>query len=111
MFCCAGKAVTYRAGEITVPDDVEAAAGRAPAEDNVVREAAGVRQAEPVQCPGQGWPGIRVRTVTRLTTKVNGSLSSPAGRAASHRARTCADVTVITPGPGLACSARTAGPT
>jgi hypothetical protein len=42
-------AVAYRAGEVAIPDDVELTAGRAAAEDNLVREVAGVRQAGAVQ--------------------------------------------------------------
>ena len=63
MFCCAGKGLSRTEAKSLSRDDAELVAGRAAAEDNVVREAAGVRQAEPVQRSGQGWPGIRVRTV------------------------------------------------
>src|SRR5690242_691952 len=49
-------AVTYRTGEAAAPDDVELAAGRAAAEDELVREVAGMRQAGPVQRRGSHRP-------------------------------------------------------
>jgi len=45
------------------------------------------------------------------TTKVTGFPSASGDRPASHRARTCTDVTVITSGSGPAPPARTARPT
>ena len=55
--------------------------------------------------------GAGARIAAMTMREIADSLSSPASRSASHRARTCADVTVITSGPGLARLPRTAGPT
>ena len=45
-------ASAYRAAEITVPEDIQLAAARAPAEDNLVREITEVLQADAVQRRG-----------------------------------------------------------
>jgi hypothetical protein len=65
MFCCAGKGLSHTAQAKSLSRTMLSwpQAGQRRKTTLCVKPP-GVRQAEPVQRPGQGWPGIRARTVT-----------------------------------------------